>query len=585
VHVTASTGFTLSGRLRRRAIPVALALSLLGGTTPALADLDNEARVIVEFVDDTGAEAADHALTTVDARTVDHGASAGDPSIRPLSAEGGRAAPVAVEVTPAERAMLEHDPRVAAVYDDVPVRADVVDQQVRPSAIVPDDPAWPEQDGTRRIRAAEVWEQTTGGDDVVIAVVDTGIDAANADVVGRLTAGYDFVNDDTAPDDDNGHGTAAATIAAGAGDNGAGVAGLCWRCRIMPVKVLDDDGDGFLSDAAYGIAWAAEHGADIINVSLGSPQTIPLLESALQVARDAGALVVASAGNAGSSTKQWPAADDRAVAVAALDEFDERAEYSNFGPWVDVAAPGCNQSGWIDDAVVRFCGTSSSATLVSGAAALLTSVRGATPATEVRAALRDTAVDVGDGLGSGLIDALAALRAMPSFDDVAGNVHADNIEALAAAGITQGCSPRSFCPSDPVTRGQIATFLDRALNLPDGTASFSDVGDDHPHAAGIAAAATAGVTVGCDAERYCPDAELTRAQMASLLDRALDLADGAPRFSDVAPDGVHTPGIWAVAAAEITQGCAPGRYCPSQHVTRAQMASFLVRALDLSSAA
>lgn len=269
----------------------------------------------------------------------------------------------------------------------------------------PTTPRGPNKDGTRRIRADEVWEQTTGDDDVVIAVIDTGIDTgidtANVDVAGRLTAGYDFVNGDTDPDDDNGHGTVAATIAAGAGDDGAGVAGLCWRCRTMPVKVLDDNGDGFLSDAAYGIAWAVEHGADIINVSLGAPQTMPLLESALQAAQDAGALVVASAGNAGSTTKQWPAADDRVVAVAALDEFDARADYSNHGPWIEVAAPGCNPSGWIDDAVVRSCGTSSSAPLVGGAAALLMTVRGAPPASAVRMALRDTAVDVGDGLGSG----------------------------------------------------------------------------------------------------------------------------------------------------------------------------------------
>lgn len=581
MHVTATTGFPASRRLRRRAAPLVLVLALLAAGTPARADLDDADRVVVEFVDGTRPGTADRILERADARTVDHGASTGDPVLAPLSVDGGRAAPIAVEVTPAERTALVSDPRVADVYDDVPIRADATDDRVQPSAVVPDDPAWPDQDGTRRLRADEVWEQTTGDDDVVIAVVDTGVDAANADLAGRLVAGYDFVNDDTAPDDDNGHGTAAATIAAGAGDNGTGVAGLCWRCRIMPVKVLDGDGDGFLSDAADGIAWAAEHGADIINVSLGSPETMPLLDAALQVAEDAGALVVASAGNAGSSTKQWPAADERAVAVAALDEFDERAEYSNHGPWVEVAAPGCNPSGWIEDAVVRFCGTSSSAPLVSGAAALLTSVRGAPPATDVRAALRDTAIDVGDGLGSGRVDALAALRALPSFDDIAGNVHAGAIETLAAAGITNGCTVRDFCPSDPVTRAQIATFLDRTMDLPDGSASFTDVGDEHQHAAGIAAVVTAGVAVGCAEDRFCPDAELTRAQMASLLDRALDLPDGPPRFSDVAPDGVHTPSIRAVAAAEITQGCAPDRYCPSRDVTRAQMASFLVRAFDL----
>lgn len=562
-------------------MPLALALSLAATAAPARADVDEKARVVVEFAGRIDATAGDRTLASADARTADHGASTGDPAIGPLSVGGGRAAPIVVEVTPAQRADLEDDPRVAAVYGDVPIRADVFVPRARASAIVPDDPAWPDQDGVRRIRADEVWEQTTGHDDVVIAVVDTGIDVGNVDVAGRLTAGYDFVNDDTDPDDDNGHGTAAGTIAAGAGDDAAGVAGLCWRCRIMPVKVLDDNGEGFLSDAAYGIAWAAEHGADIINVSLGAPQTMPLLESALQVAEDAGALVVASAGNAGSSTKQWPAADDRAVAVAALNELDERADYSNYGSWVELAAPGCNPSGWIDDAVVRFCGTSSSAPLVSGAAALLTTVRGASGAADVRAALRDTALDVGDGLGNGRIDVLAAVRALPSFDDIAGSVHAGAIETLVAAGITQGCAARTFCPRDPVTRGQIATFLDRAMDLPAATATFSDVPGDHPHADGIAAVTAAGIAQGCAPGRFCPGAALTRAQMATLLDRALDLPDGPRRFSDVAPDGVHTPGIWAVAAAEITQGCAPDHYCPWQQVTRAQVASFLVRAFDL----
>src|SRR5690606_38397558 len=142
------------------------------------------------------------------------------------------------------------------------------------------------------IRANEAWEQTTGSADVVIAVVDTGVDPGNPDLAGRLVAGYDFVNRDDDADDDNGHGTAVATIAAAASDT-FGIAGICWHCRIMPVKVLDDDGRGFLSDAAAGIAWAVRNGADIINVSLSSSSRMDLLDEALAAAEDAGVLVVA----------------------------------------------------------------------------------------------------------------------------------------------------------------------------------------------------------------------------------------------------------------------------------------------------
>ncbi len=563
----------------RHAIPVVV-LTLLATATPALATAE-PARVVVDFAPGISGTARADALAAADVTVIGHD-DVGDPAVTSLALAGDAGASAVAEATPAQRATLVADPRVATVYDDVPVHVDSAtsDNPAGATAVVPDDPSWPDQDGVRRIRVDEVWEQTTGDDDVVIAVVDTGVDPDNADLQGRLVDGYDFVNLDADPSDDNGHGTAAATIAGAAGD-AVGIAGVCWNCRVMPVKVLDQTGNGFLSDAAKGIAWAVDNGADIVNVSLGAPETMPLLDDALQAAVDAGVLVVASAGNAGTTAPQWPAADDRALAVAALDELDGRADYSNYGDWVEVAAPGCNPAGWLEDATVSFCGTSSSAPLVSGAAALLTSVRGATPASAVRAALRDTAVAAGAGLGSGRIDALAALRSLPSFDDIGGNVHADAIETLAAAGITNGCAPDLFCPDKAVTRGQMATFLARALDLAGTGATYADVATDHPHAPGISAVAAAGITDGCAPDLFCPDTPVTRAQMASFLDRALDLPDGPPRFADVDPDGVHTQGIWAIAAANITNGCSPQRYCPRDPVTRGQMASFLVRALDL----
>lgn len=545
------------------AVPLATA-SGAPTTTASGAPTGAAERVVVTFADGTTAAERAAALDLPDgtAPVPDTGISAMSVAATP---------PVAVvHAAPAQRRALERDDRVLRVDEDVPTRAD---------ALVIEDPKWPGQNGVRRIRADDVWEETTGDDDLVIAVVDTGVDPATRDLTGRLLPGHDFVNGDTDPRDDNGHGTAVATIAAAASDT-SGVAGLCWRCRVMPVKVLDADGNGYLSDAALGIAWAVERGADIVNVSLGAGGTMPLLDEALAAARDAGVLVVASAGNAGTSVAQWPAADPRVVGVAALGDLDARASYSNYGSWVDIAAPGCNPSGWLANGTIHFCGTSSATPLVSGSAALLASARDAT-ANEIRTALRNAAVPAGSGMGAGRVDAFAALRRLPAFNDISGDVHAANIETLAAAGITTGCSTTSYCPTQPVTRGQIATFLDRALALPDGTRSFPDVPAGHPHAAGIAAVADAGIAVGCGGGRYCPSDRLIRGQMASLLQRALRLPEGTPDFDDVPADYAHAGGIGAIAAAGITAGCEPERFCPARTVTRGQMASFLVRALDL----
>ena len=169
------------------------------------------------------------------------------------------------------------------------------------------------------------------------------------------------------------------------------------------------------------------------------------------------------------------------------------------------------------------------------------------------------------------------------------STHAAGIDALAAAGITVGCSTETlrYCPDNPVTRAQMATFLVRALNLPAAApAGFADVDPHSTHAANIDALAAAGITVGCSTEtlRYCPDNPVTRAQMATFLVRALNLPAAAPAgFADVDPHSTHAANIDALAAAGITVGCSTEtlRYCPDNPVTRAQMATFLVRALDL----
>lgn len=167
------------------------------------------------------------------------------------------------------------------------------------------------------------------------------------------------------------------------------------------------------------------------------------------------------------------------------------------------------------------------------------------------------------------------------FDDDDGSIFEEAIETLAAAGITSGCAPDRFCPDDHVTRGQMAAFLVRALDLDAATGDHFDDDDGSTFEPAIEALAAAGITSGCAEGRFCPEQPVTRGAMASFLGRALDLdPSDADEFAD--DDGsVHEGAIQALAAAGITRGCAEGRFCPNEPVTRGQMAQFLVRALGL----
>jgi hypothetical protein len=169
-----------------------------------------------------------------------------------------------------------------------------------------------------------------------------------------------------------------------------------------------------------------------------------------------------------------------------------------------------------------------------------------------------------------------------SFRDVNGGTHGANIARLADSGVTAGCTSRRFCPTGEVTRAQMGTFVARAAMLmPSSSDPFSDLHRAPVHRANVSALADARITGGCDGTRYCPNRSVTRAQMATFLANALDLAPSTrTRFSDL--DGsVHSGAINAIADAGISRGCATGQFCPDEPVSRAEMASFLVRAFKL----
>ena len=333
------------------------------------------------------------------------------------------------------------------------------------------------------INVEEAWDIETGSPDVVVAVIDTGVayedyregwgwwgtsyyqapDLAQTSFV----PGYDFVNDDNHPNDDDSHGSHVAGTIAQSTDNGIGVAGVAFNCSIMPVKVLDKNGSGTYVDIAEGIRWAADHGANVINLSLGGPSQSTTLKNACAYAYDKGVTIVCAAGNGyeeGNSPCYPAAYDDYCIAVGATRYDNNRAPYSNTGNYLDISAPGGdltvdqNGDGYGDGVLQNtfnpdtkqtndfgywfFQGSSVAAPHVSGVAALLISNGVATAPDNVREALQSTAEDHGAPdwdaeYGWGIVDAHAALMwtegPLPTLESIA----VTPTEASIEVGLTQ----------------------------------------------------------------------------------------------------------------------------------------------------
>jgi subtilisin family serine protease len=277
---------------------------------------------------------------------------------------------------------------------------------------VPNDGLWQGQWGPKRVSAPKAWDTTKGSAGVIIAVLDTGVDYSHPDLKEAFVSGHDFISDDDSPRDDHGHGTAAAGVIAARTNNGKGQAGICWRCRVMPLKVLDANGQGTTSDIAAGILWAVAHGADVISLSLGGAGSTQTLANAVETAAGKGIPVVAAAGNAGTTTPFYPAAHPEALSVAGTTSSDKLYQWSNRGSWVQVAAPGCNTAPVKGGGYGNFCGTSSATPIVAGIAGLVLSLAPELPKEKFEQALRSTAVRISSGVRYGRVDALKTLAAL-----------------------------------------------------------------------------------------------------------------------------------------------------------------------------
>ncbi|MBD2105143.1 DUF5942 domain-containing protein [Leptolyngbya sp. FACHB-261] len=207
------------------------------------------------------------------------------------------------------------------------------------AADFPNDPLYQQQWNFRSINQGDAWKSSSG-EGVTVAVIDTGIALVPDLNKDQFAEGYDFVSDDSDATDDNGHGTHVAGTIAQSTNNAYGVAGIAYDAKLMPLKVLDESGAGTTTDIAEAIEFAADNGADIINLSLGGMGDSQVLREAIEYAYNKGVLIVAAAGNSNSSSVSYPARYEHVVGVAALGPEGGRAPYSNFGAGVDISAPG-----------------------------------------------------------------------------------------------------------------------------------------------------------------------------------------------------------------------------------------------------
>ena len=249
-----------------------------------------------------------------------------------------------------------------------------------------------------------------------VAIIDSGVDLTHPDLIRRLGPGYNVLADDRSPNDENGHGTHVAGIIASQPNNDEGVAGITWFNPIMAVKALNADGYGTSIDVAKGIRWAVDHGAKVINLSLGNYQPSSVLEEAIRYADAHDVVLVAASGNDSTSQPSFPAAYPEVISVGAVNPDLSYALYSNYGDYVDVVAPGTNiASTFAGHRYAALSGTSMAAPHVTALAALIRSVNPRLSNDEVRDIILESADDLGERgkdpyYGYGLINVYRALE-------------------------------------------------------------------------------------------------------------------------------------------------------------------------------
>jgi len=432
------------------------------------------------------------------------------------------------------------NPRVAYAEPDFVVEA----------SGTPNDPGFPSQWGMVKVQAPQAWDVTTGSPSITIAILDTGVDLGHPDLAVKIISNKNFTTSATMADV-HGHGTHVAGIAAAITNNAIGVAGLGCDATIMNVKVLGDTGSGTYSAVASGIVWAADNGAEIINLSVGGSLASPTLEDAVDYAWSKGVVVVAAAGNGGSTTPSYPAYYANCIAVAATDANDTRPSWSNYGDWVDVAAPGASIYSTLKLSGYGYkSGTSMASPHVAGLAALVfTTVSDENGDgkvnDEVRNRIQAACDNIGvSGIGYGRINAGRAVASAP-------------VPPGAITGQVTDAEDGSAVPGAQVTDGIRTALTDAA-----GTYT---VGDVPPGTYEVVASKegyqTSSLTVTVlSATTALADFSLTKVLVPGVITGSVtDAKDGSPIVGAAVTDGTRTATTDA-SGTYIIADVPPGSY-------------------------
>jgi len=381
---------------------------------------DREANIVIEFQDPS-------AFARIDFIAASHGLEF---SFR--SVETGIAVVEHAGIDDSIIAELAAVPGVMQLSSEVKAR----------TTYTPNDPQLSLQWGLDTVNAIQAWDITIGDRSVVVAVLDTGIDWNHPDLAPNIWNdssgyhGYNFISNNRYPMDDNinsydengiwhantytYHGTHVAGVVGAATDNSRGIAGIS-QVRLMAVKVMNDSGEGTDATVASGVRWAVDNGADVVTMSLGVDGPSAALENSILYASSHGVVLIAASGNSGASYISYPAAYPEVISVGAVDNTDRRASWSNFGPGLDLMAPGVQvystQGG--GDRYQYLSGTSTAAPFVAGVAALMLSMNPVLTPVEISSVLNITATDLSisgydTSTGWGTVNAFSAVESVSS---------------------------------------------------------------------------------------------------------------------------------------------------------------------------
>jgi hypothetical protein len=427
-----------------------------------------EDELLIQFRIDTPNDKADEALNA-------HGAAVVD-EIQQIRVKRIK---VPAHVLETVREALSHNPHVEFVENNF---------MAEPST-TPNDSYYPSQWHLPKINAPSGWDITTGSESAPIAIIDSGVDPSHPDLAIKLIAGYNFVLNNTDTHDVLGHGTAVAGTAAAITNNVTGVAGLACDNSIMPLVVLDSNSYASYYNIARAITYAVERGVKVLNISIGGASSSSTLQSGTDYAWNKGALIFASAMNYNTSTPYYPAACPNVVAVAATTSSDTKASFSNYGTWVDIAAPGdyiyTTKNG---GTYSYWSGTSFASPLTAGLAALIWSVNPSLTNAQVYDILTQNTDDLGtlgfdQYFGYGRINALKSLlAAIDNVPDTDTTAPVASITSPSNSATVSGIITVSASASDNVGVSKVELYINGTLFASDSSSPFTFTWDTTKYA-------------------------------------------------------------------------------------------------------